>query len=423
MENFALSIVFLNQRHDLDFVFKFRKISKWCKSYSEEWTIEIMDYMYLQNVDVGQFKNLKKVQCGRSTCDSMIQNLKHLEVLDLDWNGDITDVGVKNLKLEKLVGNYLLTNESIKNMTTLKDLTLTGNCPVSDIGLLNLNLYSLNANMGGHISHHGIKHMTSLRKLIMSNNTYISDNSLRNLNLEVLIITNADNKISDVGIQHMTNLRVLHMPGNFTITDAGIKNMQLENLNISVNNFAQKSLDITDPYGITNFGIQNMTSLRELYLHRNSKITDDGIKNLQLKVLDASYSSRITDLTIRSMTSLCKLNIDRNSNVTDEGIRDLQLVNLSVSYNNSITNAGIQNMTTLKVLTITGNNNIHGGGLVRLNLTHLYTMCREVSKEEIAHMDNCFLCNTLGDTSSEDELDEYSDINSNESDENGEDDN
>src|SRR5438132_9403249 len=92
-------VVFINQRHDLVFVFKFRKICKKCKSYSEEWLTEINDYRYLMNVNVACFKNLRilNVTHCRNITDDSIKELKNLHTLYISYM-NITDAGIKELK-------------------------------------------------------------------------------------------------------------------------------------------------------------------------------------------------------------------------------------------------------------------------------------------------------------------------------------
>ena len=56
----------------------------------------------------------------------------------------------------------------------------------------------------------------------------------------------------------------------------------------------------------------------------NPKITDKGIKHMQLHTLYASYSSNITDEGIKHM-QLHTLYASGNPNITDEGIKHMQL--------------------------------------------------------------------------------------------------
>src|SRR5438105_8037296 len=117
-----LSFVFLNQRHDLRFVFKFRMISKRCKLFSEEW-LEILDnILSVTAIDVTVFKNLKKLVCSNHVVDENLQQLKHLTWLSLNHNDKVTDAGLKHLQLDTLyiVYNRQITDDGIKHMQLQK---------------------------------------------------------------------------------------------------------------------------------------------------------------------------------------------------------------------------------------------------------------------------------------------------------------
>lgn len=98
----VFTIVFCNQQHDLDFVFKFRKICKKCQKISEYWLSEILDERYLANVDITKFKNLKKLQCSMTINDSNLRQLRHLVHIDLHYNKKITANGILHLNIDKL---------------------------------------------------------------------------------------------------------------------------------------------------------------------------------------------------------------------------------------------------------------------------------------------------------------------------------
>lgn len=98
--NALLTIIFCNQRDDLYFVFKFRKISKVCKNISEYWLTELFDSKFLRNVKITQFKNLRKLQCDNNIIDNDLQQLKFLTKLEINRN--ISDNGIKHLHLKTL---------------------------------------------------------------------------------------------------------------------------------------------------------------------------------------------------------------------------------------------------------------------------------------------------------------------------------
>src|SRR5438105_3136356 len=98
----VLSLIFLNQKHDLRFVFKFRKICKWSKSYSEEWLTDILNNSFLDNVDITVFKNLRKLQCSDAITNEQLQQLHNLVYLNISDTKLITNDGIKHLNLHTL---------------------------------------------------------------------------------------------------------------------------------------------------------------------------------------------------------------------------------------------------------------------------------------------------------------------------------
>src|SRR3989338_3866187 len=116
----------------------------------------------------------------------------------------------------------------------------------------------------------------------------------------------------------------LDVSNNNKITDEGIKHMQLHTL------YAESSK-------ITDEGIKHM-QLHTLYASRN--MTDEGIKHMRLHTLTC-YESKITDEGIKHMQlhtlyAMC-------SKITDEGIKHMQLHTLDARYSN-LTDEGIKHM-------------------------------------------------------------------------------
>ena len=62
--DFILKLVFINQQHDLKFVFLFRKICKKYKLFSNEWLDAILNPSFFVNVHLNDFHNLRKLMCS-----------------------------------------------------------------------------------------------------------------------------------------------------------------------------------------------------------------------------------------------------------------------------------------------------------------------------------------------------------------------
>src|SRR3989344_5910218 len=124
----------------------------------------------------------------------------------------------------------------------------------------------------------------------------------------------------------------LDVSNNNKITDEGIKHMQLHTL------YAESS-KITDE-GIkhmqlhTLYASRNMTDegIKHMRLHTltcyESKITDEGIKHMQLHTLYAMWS-KITDKGIKHMQLHT---LDASLYMTDEGIKHMQLHTLDAVF-------------------------------------------------------------------------------------------
>lgn len=202
-----LTLVFQHNRHDMKFVTKFRKISKRCKEISEYWLTELTDIWYIINIDFTRFKNLRKLTCPNGITDKELQQLPHLTYLDTYYNREITDEGIKHLKLETLIISTFNANHCAK---------------ITNEGIKNMPLKHLDISCNPTITNAGIKHF-NLNILSISYISTITDEAIKNMNLTELD-TIMNDKISNEGIAHMTNLLAVHAYGNNKITKEGIKN-------------------------------------------------------------------------------------------------------------------------------------------------------------------------------------------------------
>lgn len=137
--------------------------------------------------------------------DKGLQNL-NLEILEIIWNDNITDNGIKHMNLKHLMSNQNITDEGIKNM--------------------NLDILFLNNN---NITNEGIKHM-NLKTLTLGCFSNITDDAIKNMKLKNLTLFDTNNITND-GIKNM-NLCSLTLSDNETITYEGIKHMDLQFLQV-----------------------------------------------------------------------------------------------------------------------------------------------------------------------------------------------
>jgi len=120
-----------------------------------------------------------------------------------------------------------------------------------------------------------------------------------------------------------------------------------------VNKFLHQRLQITDFYHIsaklksklTDQILKRYHHIKYLDAAWNGKITDEGIKHMQLHTLNATSSPFITDQGIKHM-NLHTLDASSNYRITDQGIKHMNLYSLSAFYNKMITDQGIGGKTT-----------------------------------------------------------------------------
>jgi hypothetical protein len=235
--------------------------------------------------------------------DTIIQQYKSLEQLDLLYNYCVTDLALKDLPIKKLaVTSSNISNDAIKGLTKLKELLAEGpNTMISDEGFVDLD----NPEIYNSIADLSCKKL-NLTKLYIAFNDKISDLAIENMiTLTTLDIRSCDN-ITDFCLRKLVNLENLYV--GETITDSGLKNLSLKSLWLFHNN------------SITDNAIKRMP-LSRLYINGNETITDLGIKDLKLVTLYVSQNkSKITDFGIMKMTSLRYLNVMNNEKITDLGI-------------------------------------------------------------------------------------------------------
>ena len=181
------------------------------------------------------------------------------------------------------------------------------------------------------------QHIIKRIKYICSNPNKITHNQLLNIIYNICDIRElnliGNGNITNTTLKHL-DLDVLIAFGNICkISDEGIKHMQL------------KILDASGNKKITDEGIKHM-QLEKLYAIHNENITNDGIKHMQLHTLYTGNKSRIDNDGIKNMY-LHTLNA-RGSNITNEGIKHMYLNTLIVPFS-KITVNGVRHMKLSKL--------------------------------------------------------------------------
>lgn len=165
-----LTIIFCNQQHDVEFVFKFRTISKQCKDIANYWLTELIDTKGMHNVDIKQFKNLRKFSCTDETTDEDLQKLKYITHLQLAKQ--ISDEGIKHLKLKEIsaIGKYSLLASSMGVFQIFNKSDLIWRYQVTDNLIHYTDLYYLYANGYTKITRNGINPQITSVPIIKENN-------------------------------------------------------------------------------------------------------------------------------------------------------------------------------------------------------------------------------------------------------------
>lgn len=201
---------------------------------------------------------------------------------------------------------------------------------------------------GGYvINYQGIRYLKNLKILDLtctrSPDERITDSDLSKITSLTHLGLSYNRIITDEGISGLTNLTFLDLAGT-TISDRGIMNLnKLEFIRLSGNTM------------VTNDGLARLSSLTDLNLYSNDKITFNE-SMYRLKKLTLGYNFIILDDELSKLTNLEILDLEFNKIITDKGVSNL--VNLKDLFvNDLITNEGISNLTNLRSLAL-GNNTI-----------------------------------------------------------------
>lgn len=167
--------------------------------------------------------------------NDILKKYPYIKFLDISFMENVTDEGIKHLKLHTLRTNDNITDDGIKHM----------------------NLYELCSNR--NITDEGIKYMTNMEDLNI-----------------------ASENVTDKGIENMTNLKYLdeHWSG---ITDEGLKNIKLLHLHIKSNNITSKGL------------LHMKDSLKGMYIEYCKKFYAEDILQLKLDYLEVNADDMFVD--------------------------------------------------------------------------------------------------------------------------------
>jgi hypothetical protein len=246
-----------------------------CKKFYKD--LQIID---LYNIDE---KYIKRIT------NDIIQQHKHLKLLNIENNDNVTNLGLNGLSLHTLNISYFGSKFDLnRSYSSYREDCLTcmmnGKSNITDIGIKNMtSIHTLKASgVGCLITDIGIINLKELKILDISYNRYITDKGIHDKKLTYLNIETSSysySEITDKGIEGMP-LIFLNASNNLNITDAGIKDMQIQQLYIS------------DNPNITNEGIINMPLTHLDVSGIRSNISKKGIAT-KLKYIKAKNNPNI----------------------------------------------------------------------------------------------------------------------------------
>lgn len=194
--------------------------------------------------------------------DNVISFYPTLLLLNASNNPNITDNGIKHLRLHTLNANVRFYNNY-------------------SVDIDSIHLFNKHKNYNNRISNDTIKNMPLIR-LFTSNNISITDYAIKQLPNLILLDASYNEGITDDGIKGLYNLIELRANGNPEITDQGIYEL-----------ISLRVLEVNSNRSVTNKGLQKL-KLKKLCACWNTNITDDGIRHLFLETLEASHNSNVS---------------------------------------------------------------------------------------------------------------------------------
>jgi Leucine-rich repeat (LRR) protein len=318
----------------------------------------------LETLLISNFRDLNDAMVAK------LAGLKKLKNLRLK-NSSITDEATKiiaesfpTLANLDISSNTLLTDASLKEIAKLKELTeLTLNyCNFSEFGMMSISelpkLATLDIRANMQIGNSGLNVLTALPSLksLKHLSPAVDDAGLESLaavkGLETLeiqdfnITDNAGQFIKQ--FEKLTNLIIMRCQG------FGSSGM-LELKGIKLNRLTLRGLPSLNDDGMEVF--RELTTLKRLYLHELTSVSDAGILNLvYLKDLDTLdiWEIPITDQSLETISKLANLKTlsIRGTHITDASIDLLlampKLENLTLKDNASVTPTALNKLRDSK---------------------------------------------------------------------------
>jgi len=162
------------------------------------------------------------------------------------------------------------------------------------------------------------------------------------------VLRQYDDGCNDEVLKNLPNLEKLSLNYSGNVTNNGLKILtKLKSLRLPY--YSDREIQLSE---LSDEGIKNLINLKKLYC--NFKITNKGLKKLQLTELHCRHNYNITDKGIEHM-KLKYLNCGR-AHLTDRAIQNACLEELHCGENTHFTDVGIMTQP-LKSLFCYGNNN------------------------------------------------------------------
>lgn len=193
--------------------------------------------------------------------DNVLSFYPNLHLLDASNNPNITDNGVKHLRLHTLNANVRFYNNYSVDTDSIA-------------------LFNKHKNYNNRISNEAIINMP-LKRLFASNNISITDHAIKQLPNLILLDASYNEMITDEGIKGLKNIIELRANGNSEITDKGVCDL-----------ITLQVLEVNSNRSVTDKGLEKL-QLKKLCACWNINVTDNGIKHMNLKVLEASHNCNI----------------------------------------------------------------------------------------------------------------------------------
>lgn len=241
MQTGILRNIFIYNRHNPLFVFKFSKINNTCKNIRNYWLTHLLSYKYLINLNISRFIHLKKLHCTQYMKNNTLKQLKYINYLKITYSYEssfIYDCGYciyDDYSDSYIVKNFNdnLNNNGLKHLRLHTLISST----VIDVNYKKLNLHILSISYdttNSSFTHMNLKYL---------DHPIITNNTLKNMYLHTLYAKRTN--ITDDGLLH---LQLHTFSASTDITNIGIKHMQLYDLDASNSNITYEGVSHMNLY-------------------------------------------------------------------------------------------------------------------------------------------------------------------------------